>query len=126
LVEGEKQKATVESDVLVNNVLVFKKGAKATLYVTDVKKAGLIGIPGKILISNGKVFDVNGNEHNIEYLNKIEGVEKTYPKVLVGISIFLLFPLALFTFVKGGEAKTSQQIPINTILNENFDFRPTL
>lgn len=123
-VAGEKINASVEEDIKINEVVVFKKGDKVTLNVADVKKSGFVGNPGEMLIVNGKIFDTNGDEHNIEYYHKITGEEKTYPKVLLGVSLFFLWPLALFGFVKGGDAKVVQHAPIGVSLKSGFDFMP--
>lgn len=123
-IAGEKINAAIEDDVKINNVVVFKKGDSAVLNVVDVKKSGFIGTPGEIQIVNGKIRDANGEDHNIEYFHKITGEEKTYPKVLLGVSIFFLFPLALFGFVKGGDAKVVQHTPIDVTVKNSFNFTP--
>ena len=123
-ISGEKIKAVIENDVKINDIVIFKKNDNAVLYAVDTKKAGFVGIPGQISLINGKVTDINGIQRNIEYTQRIEGQEKNYPKILLGVSIFMLFPLALFGFVKGGEAELSQQIPINVRLNEDFKYEP--
>lgn len=121
---GEKITAEVQKDIIINNTVVFPKGSRATLSVADAKKAGFMGNPGELLIINGSVYDANMDEHRLEYSAKITGEEKTWPKVMVGISIFLLFPLAFFGFVKGGEAKIVQNLTIDTTMYENFKFIP--
>ena len=126
LIGGSQLRAVIEDNIKIKNTVVFKKGDPAFLYISEVKKAGFLGVPGYVVLSNGKVFDVNKNAHNIQYINKVEGKEKTYPKVLLGISIFMLFPLALFSFIKGGEAKITGNIPLYVILNDDFGFSTSL
>ena len=121
IVAGEKIKAVIENDVKINDVVVFKKGNSAVIFVSDTKKSNFAGTAGEILLTNGKIIDANGAEHRIEYLSKIQGSEKTYPKVLLGAGLFI-WPLLLFGFVKGGEAKLPQQTPIEVTLNEDFKF----
>lgn len=123
-IAGEKINAVIQDDIKLNGVLVFKKDGVAVLNVADVKKAGFIGIPGEMVLIGGKVADLNGDEHNIEFQHKITGEEKTYPKVLLVTSLFFLFPLALFAFVKGGDAKLIQHAPLEVTLRNGFDFTP--
>ena len=123
-VAGEKINAKIQNDIKINGVVIFKKDDNAIINVSDVKKSGFVGNPGEILLVNGNITDANGNTHNIEYQHKITGEEKTYPKVLLGVSIFFLFPLALFGFVKGGDAKVVQHTPIDVSLRNGFDFTP--
>lgn len=120
---GQKIEAIVEDDVLVNNVAVFKRGAPATINISDVKKAKFVGIPGEIYIVNGEAIDANGNRHLIEYSQKIIGEEKNWPKVCVGCGLFIILaPLVLFGFVKGGQAKISPSKEIETSLRSDFNF----
>lgn len=123
-IAGEKINAKVENDVKINGVTVFKEGDNAVLNVADVKKSGFVGSPGQILLINGHITDVNGEIHPIELYHQITGDEKTYPKVLLGVSIFFLWPLALFAFVKGGDAKILQHAPMEVSLRQDFVFSP--
>lgn len=119
---GQAINAVIDEDVVLNSVTIFKKGDNAVIKVSDVKKAGFIGNAGEIQLVNGEVVDTLGNKHSIEYNQKIVGEEKTYPKVLLATSIFFLFPLALFGFVKGGQAKISPNKVIDVSLRNNFEF----
>lgn len=119
---GQKINAIINEDVIINDVKVFKQGDNAIINVSDVKKAGFIGNAGEIQLINGEVIDINGNKHTVEYNQKITGEEKTYPKVLLGASIFFLFPLALFGFVKGGQAKISPNKIIDVSVRNDFKF----
>lgn len=119
---GQNVNAIIDEDVIVNDVTVFKKGDNATIKVSDVKKAGFVGTPGEIQLINGEVVDALGNKHSIEYNQKITGEEKTYPKVLLATSVFFLFPLALFGFVKGGQAKISPNKVIDVSVRHSFEY----
>lgn len=121
---GQKINAVIDEDVKIKNVVVFKKGSNATLNISDVKKAGFIGNAGEMYLVNGEVVDASGNKRPIEYNQKIVGEEKTYPKVLLTTSIFFLFPLALFGFVKGGQAKLSPGKVIDVSIRNDFNYTP--
>lgn len=121
---GQAINAVIDADVVINNTVVFKKGDNATIKVSDVKKAGFIGNAGEIQLINGEAVDALGNKHSIEYNQKIIGDEKTYPKVLLATSIFFLFPLALFGFVKGGQAKISPNKIIDVSVRNGFNYSP--
>lgn len=123
-IPGDKINAIVVSDVIVNEKIVFKKGANAMINVQDVKKAGFLGNAGELFLVNGEVIDANGDKHYIQYSRKLTGEEKTYPKVCLGISIFFLWPLALLGFVKGGQAKVHPNTEMSVYLMENFKFTP--
>lgn len=117
---GQKIDGVIADDVKIQNQVVFKKGDRAFLNVSDVKKAGFIGNAGELYLVNGAVMDVNGDVHTVEFNKKFIGKEKTYPKVLLGVSIFFLFPLALFGFVKGGQAKVNTGEIIDVYLRNDF------
>lgn len=114
--------AVIAEDVIINKNTVFKKGDSASITVLSAKKAGFIGKPGEMVLYGGKVYDANGNEHKFDFNRQIEGEEKTWPKVCLGVSIFFLWPLALCAFVKGGQAKLNPLPPIETRLSTEFMF----
>ena len=120
LVSGDKISVEVLTDVKVNNVIVFKQGGEGFLNVADARKAKFWGNPGEMLLINGTVQDVKGIPHPVEFTHKITGEEKTWPKVMGAISIFFLFPLALFGFVKGGQAELLPNKTINVTLLNDF------
>lgn len=122
---GDKLNAVIANDIKIGDYIIFKKGDSANINISDAKKAGFLGIPGEMLLVNGDVVDVNGNKHFIQYNRKITGEEKTYPKVCLAISIFFLWPLALFSFVKGGQAKIHSDSEIDVVLIDGFSFVPT-
>ena len=114
--------AVIAEDVIINNNIVFKKGDNASITVLSAKKAGFIGKPGEMSLYGGKVYDTKGIEHKIDLNRQIEGDEKTWPKVCLGVSIFFLWPLALCGFVKGGQAKLNPLPPIDARLSTEFMF----
>lgn len=114
--------AVIAEDVIINNNIVFKKGDNASITVLSAKKAGFIGKPGEMSLYGGKVYDAKGIEHKIDLNRQIEGDEKTWPKVCLGVSIFFLWPLALCGFVKGGQAKLNPLPPIDARLSTEFMF----
>ena len=120
VISGGTIDATVDEDVKVNGKVVFKQGANATISVLSTKKAGFVGIPGEMVLSGGKVSDINGNLHKVDFDRQITGEEKTWPKVLLSVSIFFLWPLALCGFVKGGQAELNSSPTIDVKLSNEF------
>ena len=121
VISGGTINAKIESDVKINNIIVFKEGDNATINVLSTKKAGFVGIPGEMVLCGGKVFDINGNEHKFEFNRQIVGEEKTWPKACLGVSIFFLWPLALCGVVKGGQAELYPNPVIDVKLSNEFN-----
>jgi len=123
MVPGQKVHAIVENDVNIKGVSIFKQGNPAEINISDVKKASFVGIPGEVYLINGNVIDNNGNKHEIEYNAKITGTEKTWPKVCFGCGMFIILaPIALFGFVKGGQAKLMPHNIINVQVRNDFRY----
>jgi hypothetical protein len=122
-VTGGTLNAIIAEDVIINNVKVFQEGDKASLNVINVKKAGFAGVPGEMTISGGKVFDTKGVAHRVDYTAQINGEEKTWPKVMLACGVFIILaPLALFGFVKGGQAQMMPSTVIDTRLTSEFTY----
>ncbi len=120
---GHKLQAIIQEDVVVDKVVVFKKGDKATLNVVQNKKAGFVGIPGEMTISGGNVFDANNESHLIDFTQNYVGKEKTWPKVCLACGVFIILaPLALFGFVKGGQAEIQPNMVLQVRTVQEFDF----
>ena len=119
---GDKLQAEIQTDIVVNNTVVFKQGGLVNLNIADAKKARCWGNPGELLLINGTAEDARGISHPIEYNYKITGEEKTWPKVMGAVSIFFLFPLALFGFVHGGQAELLPGKAINATLLSDFNY----
>jgi len=116
--------ATIMEDIVINNTVVFRAGDKANLHIGEIEKAHCWGNPGKLVISNGYAYDVKGIKHKILLSKNYYGEERTWPKTLGVISIFMLWPLALFGFVHGGQATVSASSEIETTLSSQFYFEP--
>lgn len=114
--------AKIIDDVTVNGVTVFKSGGKVTIDVSEIEKARCWGKEGKITLNNGFAYDVNGNKHRIMLSRNIYGETKTWPKTCGVVSIFFLWPLALFGFVHGGQAQLNTNAQIETYLASQFEF----
>jgi len=112
--------AKIEDDVKIGETVVFKKGDSASINVMTAEKAGFLGNPGEMVLYGGKVYDVQGKAHSYEFNRQIVGKEKTWPKVCLGVSIFLLWPLALFAFVKGGQAEINPLPPVEVVIPNDF------
>lgn len=125
---GEKVSITVDSDVIVNGVKVFKTGAKGYLLVNDVQKRAFWGQGGKIIVTRGKVFDANGQAHRIEFTKEYAGKDTTWSVVVatLGLATVILFPLGLFGFVRGKDAKTLMNVPLEANILDEFYFTPAL
>ena len=124
---GAKIEAVIDKDITINDIVVFKKGDRATLNVVQVKKAGFVGIPGELTIAGGEVFDTNNTAHQIDFTKNFVGEEKTWPKVCLGCGLLIILaPIALFGFVKGGQAEIKPFIPIEIKTSQDFEFSPKL
>lgn len=112
----------IASDVIVDGITIFKSGAKATLHIGEIQKARCWGNPGKLVVVNGFAYDVNGQKHKIIITKNYYGEERAWTKTLGVVSIFFLFPLALFGFVHGGQATVPSGAEIETNLASTFTF----
>lgn len=123
LTAGDKLEAIIQQDVIIDDVAVFKRGDRAILNVSHAKKAGFVGIPGELVISGGEIIDANNKNHLVDFNQSYVGDEKTWPKVCLGCGVFIvLAPLALFGFVKGGQAEIRPNLPIDVRLLQDFNF----
>jgi hypothetical protein len=125
---GEKIKGQVDRDVYVNGKLVFKKGSRAYFYVTDAQKKAFWGQGGKIVIDRGYISDVNGAEHRVDFSKQYQGQETTWSVVVatLGLATIVLFPLGLFGFVRGKDAKVVQNVELEAETLDAFNFVPNL
>ena len=123
---GRKIEARIFKDIIINDVVIFREGDRAVLNVAYSKKAGFLGIPGKLTIRDGEVFDINGKEYKVDLEQLLVGKAKLYPKILATISLFFLWPLLFFALVKGDEAELPSHAPIETFIRNNTIFVPRL
>lgn len=127
LTSGDKLEAIIQQDVVIDDIIIFKRGDRATLNVSHAKKAGFIGIPGELIISGGEVVDANNQAHLVDFSRSYIGEEKTWPKVCLGCGVFIILaPLALFGFVKGGQAEIRPNVTIDVKLLQNFGYNINL
>lgn len=123
LTSGDKLEAIIQQDIIIDDVVVFKRGDRATLNVSHAKKAGFVGIPGELVISGGEIVDANNQTHLVDFSRSYVGDEKTWPKVCLGCGVFIILaPLALFGFVKGGQAEIRPNLPIDVRVLQDFNF----
>ena len=125
---GEKIAITVDQDVIVDGVKVFKTGAKGFLYINNVQKRAFWGQGGKIIVTRGKIYDANGQARRVEFTKEYVGKDTTWSVVVatLGLATVILFPLGLFGFVRGKDAKTLMNVPLEAILIDEFYFTPAL
>lgn len=114
-------RATIQGDVVYKGVKIFKDGDKAILTVQDFEKASYWGNGGEMLVSNGYAFDTKGNKRKISFSKKIEGKEKGWVKGVCAAGL-LLWPLLLFGFVKGGDAKLMPKDEIWATTMSSFEY----
>ena len=113
--------ATIKEDVIYKGVKIFQEGDKAILTVQDYEKAGFWGNGGELLVSNGYAYDTKGNKRKIMYSKKIEGKDKNWVKGTCAAGL-ILWPLLLFGFVKGGEAKLMPKDEIFATTMTSFEY----
>lgn len=126
--EGEKIAISIDEDVIVNGVSVFKTGGKGFLYINEVQKRAFWGQGGKIIITKGKIYDANGTARRIEFTKEYVGKDTTWSVVVatLGLATIILFPLGLFGFVRGKDAKTVPNIQLEATTLDEFNFTPSL
>ncbi len=61
-------------------LLFFREGDRAVLNVAYSKKSRFLGIPSKLTIRDGEVFDINGKEYKVDLEQLLVGKAKLYPK----------------------------------------------
>jgi hypothetical protein len=88
---------SVVNDIKVNGVVVIQAGAQASGTITEVKKAAMIGQPGKIAVSLQSVTAVDGTEIPLMASTVNEGENKMTTSVIIGILCILGF------LMSGGE-----------------------
>ncbi len=119
VVTGAVLNAKISENVYVNKHLIFKEGTPATVNVTFVKPATIMGAPGEIILENGKVKDVNGDNHILMFGRKFQGNAKLYPKVFTAVGI-LCWPCLFFGLAKGGQAVVPTNYEIPATLRDDF------
>ena len=62
---GSRIECRVYENIKIEDVLIFKEGGRAFLNVKFAKKAAFLGIPGKLTIKDGEIFDINGKKYKV-------------------------------------------------------------
>ena len=64
----------------------------------------------------------------VEFTKEYVGKDTTWSVVVatLGLATVILFPLGLFGFVRGKDAKTLMNVPLEAILIDEFYFTPAL
>lgn len=120
VISGDVIDATISENVYVNKHLIFKEGTPAKVNITKVQKATIMGVPGEIILENGKIKDVNGNSHIIEFGRSFKGNEKLYPKIFTCVGI-IVWPCLFFGLAKGGQAVVPANYEIPATLRSDFN-----
>ncbi len=116
-----KIKLKIKEDVQIDNTVIFKNGDKAFLKVVDYEQADLVGKPGSMEILNGYVYDSKGNMHEVLIDKRIVGKEQVWAQILFSLGFtIILFPLFLFGFVRGTNAKLEPKDELEVTLKEEF------
>ena len=104
---GDQLELVVVNDVIVNEKVIVKGGARARGEVTSSKEHSYIGIAGKMGFTLKNVTAVDGTLIPVSGNRYIEGPDKMV--VSIGLSIICCL---LFALMKGGEA----DIPSGTLV----------
>lgn len=98
---GDTVNFVVAQDVKIGNAVVIRAGAQANGRVTEGKKAGVVGQPGKLAVELQTVRAVDGTMIPVRASSRAEGDDKV---VLVVILTLICLPLIL---IPGGNAEIS-------------------
>lgn len=122
---GNPISATLEYDIIFDNVLVFKKGSDVKIIIDEARKKGFAGIGGYIVIKKAIATDTNGQEHIFNLQKKVTGKDKDWVPVcmMCGLTV-ILAPLMLFGFVKGKSAILHEGSILDATLEKGFVFVP--
>jgi len=111
--KGDTLPIIINQDVVIDGIVIFKKGSQGVAFIEDSKTARTFGRPGSIDIETGKLTDVYGNEHTVGLSSHSVGNSCTSAIILPIISAVILWPLVFFAFKKGDEVS----IPAGKIFN---------
>lgn len=116
-------KLKVKRDVVIQEEVVFKEGAKAIIKIVDNTPSSYMGVPGSFEVLNGHVYDAHGNKHDILISQTYTGKDQIWAKVLFACGLtIILCPLCLFGFVKGTSGKVTPEDEIEVLLKDSFVF----
>ena len=122
---GNPISATLDHDIIIDNVVVFKKGSNVDIVIDEARKKGFAGNGGYIAIKKAVVTDTNGQEHIFNLQKKVVGKDKDWVPVcmMCGLTV-ILAPLMLFGFVKGKSAVLHEGSILDATLEKGFVFCP--
>ena len=111
---GDRLDCRLINDVKVNGKTIIHSGSKVDLFIKDAESSHFAGGGGLIIIENGVVY-AQDKRYMFDISETVNGKDKEWVKVTVCTGI-ILWPLLLFAFVKGSQAK----IPANKIYEVEF------
>lgn len=122
---GNPISATLEYDIIFDNVVVFKKGSDVKIIIDEARKKGFAGNGGYIVIKKAVATDTNGQEHIFNLQKKVVGKDKDWVPVcmMCGLTV-ILAPLMFFGFVKGKSAILHEGSILDATLEKGFVFSP--
>ena len=122
---GNPISATLNNDVIVDNIIVFKKGSNIDFIIDEARKKGFAGNGGYIVIKKAVATDTNGQEHIFNLQKKVVGKDKDWVPVcrMCGLTV-ILAPLMFFGFVKGKSAVLHEGSILDATLEKGFVFSP--
>ena len=122
---GNPISATLNNDVIVDNIIVVKKGSNIDFIIDEARKKGFAGNGGYIVIKKAVATDTNGQEHIFNLQKKVVGKDKDWVPVcmMCGLTV-ILAPLMFFGFVKGKSAVLHEGSILDATLEKGFVFSP--
>lgn len=125
LKSGVTISAELDHDIVIDNVVVFKKGSDAKIIIDEARKKGFAGNGGNITIKKAIATDTNGQEHIFNLQKKVIGKDKDWVPVcmMCGLTV-ILAPLMFFGFVKGKSAILHEGSILDATLEKGFVFSP--
>lgn len=115
---GDEVVFKVDEDVVVKNRVLISKGTKATGYVVNAEKSGMMGKAGKLGITVESTTTVDGKPLKLRAAKGKEGDDKTNSVVALSILVSSLFILK-----KGEDAKIKEGTPVKVYVAEEKRFR---
>lgn len=118
---GQPISATIKNNITINNVVVFKKGAKAEFIVDEASKRRFCGGGGYLTIKKAIAPDTNNIEHTFIIDKKVYGSDRDWvPPLVISSFTIILAPFALFAFVKGQSAVLDKDAMLEAKLEKGF------
>ncbi len=102
--EGDMVSISVSQDVKVEGHTIFKKGSEGVLYVSKAKKGRGHGGKGVLEVNGGRIYDVYGNDYQLNLSINREGVSKRGWAVVATIFGILLILVPFGIWIDGKPA----------------------